>query len=260
MAREIVCRPAYPILIPSDRHNLKYSEEMESRKSMRKILVVEDDIFISEMLCDLLEKNDLISTPAYSGTEALLHLREGDFSLMILDLMLPGKTGEQVLEELRKNSSIPVIVLTAKADKKTTVELLRLGADDYLSKPFDNNELLARIEVQLRRGENSTKEVAGDKLHFKDITLELESYDVSIDNKKVELSKKEFEILHLLIANPNKVFSKSNLYESVWGDEYFGDDNTVSVHISNLRTKLAAVKAGVEYIQTVWGIGYKVKV
>ena len=230
---------------------------------MNKILIVEDDIFINEMLCELLKKNEYNPVPAYSGTEALLHLGNSDFSLMILDLMLPGKTGEQVLEEVRKKSNLPVIVLTAKADKQVTVELLRLGADDYLSKPFDNNELLARIEVQLRRGLNTTTDQVGDKINYKidykDISIDVDGYMASVAGKPIELSKKEFEILHLMISNPNKVFSKSNLYESVWGGDYFGDDNTVSVHISNLRTKLATANPEQDYIQTVWGIGYKLK-
>ena len=226
---------------------------------MNKILIVEDDIFISEMLCELLRKNDYNPIPAYSGTEALLHLGNSDFSLMILDLMLPGKSGEQVLEEVRKKNNLPVIVLTAKADKRATVELLRLGADDYLSKPFDNNELLARIEVQLRRGLNTTNNQVGNKINYKDILLDVDGFVATAAGKPVELSKKEFEILHLLITNPNKVFSKSNLYESVWGGDYFGDDNTVSVHISNLRTKLATANPEQDYIQTVWGIGYKLK-
>ena len=215
------------------------------------------------MLCELLKKNEYNPVPAYSGTEALLHLGNRDFSLMILDLMLPGKTGEQVLEEVRKKSNLPVIVLTAKADKQVTVELLRLGADDYLSKPFDNNELLARIEVQLRRGLNTTTDQVGDKINYKidykDISIDVDGYMASVAGKPIELSKKEFEILHLMISNPNKVFSKSNLYESVWGGDYFGDDNTVSVHISNLRTKLATANPEQDYIQTVWGIGYKLK-
>ena len=226
---------------------------------MRKILVVEDDTFISEMLCDLLRKNEYDPVPAFSGTEALFYLREGGFALMILDLMLPGKTGEDVLEEVRGGSDLPVIVLTAKADKRATVELLRLGADDYLSKPFDNNELLARIEVQLRRGLNTNTDQVGDKINYKDISIDVDGYVATVAGKPIELSKKEFEILHLLITNPNKVFSKSNLYESVWGGDYFGDDNTVSVHISNLRTKLATANPGQDYIQTVWGIGYKLR-
>ena len=222
---------------------------------MKKVLIVEDDTHINEMLCDLLRQNGFEPTAAYSGTEALLNLKSGGFSLMLLDLMLPGKTGEETLQEVRKTSDIPVIVLTAIADKETTVKLLRLGADDYLAKPFDNDELLARIDVRLRLSESAK----GKSLIFGDIVLDLEGFDAKIGGIGAGLSKKEFDILRLLISHPNKVFSKNNLYESVWGSDYMGDDNTISVHISNLRTKLAALNPDREHIQTVWGIGYKMK-
>jgi len=222
---------------------------------MVSILVVEDDIHISEMLCELLQQNNFAPTAAYSGTEALLLLSQGGFSLVLLDLMLPGKTGEQVLEEIRKTSAVPVIVLTARTDKETTVKLLQLGADDYIAKPFDNNELLARIGVGLRHAVPQKPESA--QIIFKDITLDLDGYDAVLSGEKVGLSKREFEILRLMMTYPGKVFTKNNLYESVWGGEFLGDDNTVNVHISKLRAKLNALSPGVEYIQTVWGIGFK---
>ena len=226
---------------------------------MEKILIIEDDMHINEMLCELLEKNGYEAFSAYSGTEALLLLSQGSFSLILLDLMLPGKTGAQVLEAVRPGYNTPVIVLTAKTDKETTVKLLRLGADDYLSKPFDNNELLARIAVQLRRSAHSNATHASSKLCFKDITIDLDGHDAYIDDKKLGLSKREFELLHLMMAHPQKVFTKNNLYESLWGGEFLGDDNTVNVHISRLRTKLSAAKPGQDYIQTLWGVGFKMK-
>ena len=224
---------------------------------MEKILIVEDDIHINEMLCELLSKNGYVTASAYSGTEALLILPQGGFALVLLDLMLPGKTGEEVLSEIRKGQDIPVIVLTARADKETTTQLLRMGADDYVSKPFDNNELLARIDVQLRR--KMKTEEKSQQLQYKDLSLDLEGFDVLANGVKVGLSKREFEIIKLMMTHPKKVFSKNNLYESVWGGDFLGDDNTINVHISNLRTKLAAARPGQEYIQTVWGIGYKMK-
>ena len=222
---------------------------------MKKILIVEDDAHINKMLCELLMQNGFRPTAAYSGTEALLNLKSGGFSLVLLDLMLPGKTGEEVLQEARRTSGAPIIVLTAMADKETTVKLLRLGADDFLAKPFDNDELLARIDARLRLSEG----IKSESLSFGDIVLDLEGFDAKIGGNGAGLSKKEFEILRLLMSHPNKVFSKNNLYESVWGNDYMGDDNTISVHISNLRTKLAKLKPGLEHIQTVWGIGYKMK-
>jgi DNA-binding response OmpR family regulator len=213
---------------------------------------------ISNMLCELLSQNNYEPVAAYSGTEALLILPRGEFSLVLLDLMLPGKTGEEVLEELRGCFDVPVIVLTARTDKDTVVQLLRLGADDYIAKPFDNNELLARMDVQLRRA--SDREIAGEEiLSFRDLTLEINGYDVQVGGCKAGLSKREFEILRLMMCHPKKVFTKNNLYESVWGEEFYGDDNTINVHISKLRAKLAVHSPDTEYIQTVWGIGFKMK-
>ena len=225
--------------------------------SNRKILIVEDDTHISQMLCELLLQNDHEPVAAYSGTEALLLLTHGSFSLILLDLMLPGKTGEEVLAEIRSKSAIPVIVLTARTDTETTVKLLQLGADDYIAKPFDNNELLARIDVQLRRAVPQNQNAT--QLQFKDITLDLDGYDALIGGQKAGLSKREFELLRLMMSYPGKVFTKNNLYESVWGGEFFGDDNTINVHISKLRAKLKAFSPDIEYIQTVWGIGFKMK-
>jgi len=222
---------------------------------MANILIVEDDIYINRLLCELLLQNEYVPSATYSGTEALLLLPQGGFSLILLDLMLPGKTGEQVLQEIRKTSAVPVIVLTANTDKQTIVKLLKLGADDYMAKPFDNNELLARIDVQLRRNLSAAPE--NSQIIFKDITLSLEWYDAMIGGEKAGLSKREFEILRLMMSHPHKVFTKNNIYESVWGAEFLGDDNTLNVHISKLRAKLKALSPEVEYISTVWGIGFK---
>ncbi|MCL2249425.1 MAG: response regulator transcription factor [Oscillospiraceae bacterium] len=222
---------------------------------MDKILVIEDDIHISGMLCELLGQNGYAPVAAYSGTEALLCLPQGGFCLVLLDLMLPGKSGEEVLAEIRSESSVPVIVLTAKTDKETVAHLLRSGADDYVAKPFDNNELLARIDVQLRRVVHGVSPKT--ELRHKDMTLDLDSFDAFINGNRAGLSKREFEILELMMSHPNKVFTKNNLYESVWGGEFLGDDNTINVHISKLRGKLHEISPDAEYIKTVWGIGFK---
>lgn len=225
---------------------------------MKKILVVEDDAYISGMLYDLLTQNRYAVTLAYSGSEALLRLDSETFDLVLLDLMLPGKSGDEVLEELRKKSNINVLVLTAVTDKETTARILRLGADDYLTKPFDNGELLARIDARLRRGSGSvTLHPMNAEVRFKDIILDLDGYDAVLGENRAQLSKREFEILKLLMSYPQKVFTKDNLYESVWGGEFMGDDNTVNVHISKLRAKLHALDPNCEYIQTIRGIGYK---
>jgi len=232
---------------------------MKEGNPVQKILIVEDDAHINNMLCELLGLGGYTTSAAYSGTEALLMLSQESYALVVLDLMLPGKTGDEVLQETRALCDTPIIVITAKADKETTVKLLQMGADDYLVKPFDNNELLARVAVQLRRGTPSSSASTPGKLSFKNLTIDLEGHDAYINGSKLNLSKREFELLHLMMAHPQKVFTKNNLYESCWGGEFFGDDNTVNVHISRLRTKLSTINPTQEYIQTVWGVGFKMK-
>lgn len=218
------------------------------------ILVVEDDTDISNMLIDLLARHGYAGVPAYSGTEALLLADMQTFSLILLDLMLPGKNGGEVLTQLRgKGIVTPVIAVSAMTATPTKVELLQMGAEDYITKPFDNDELIARIQVQLRRQEGA--EAAA--LRQGSLRLDPESLTVTAAGQPVSLTKRELMILRLLLENPHKVFTRANIYESVWGEDFFGDDSTVNVHISNLRTKLGRANPGSEYIQTVWGIGFK---
>ncbi|MCL2019745.1 MAG: response regulator transcription factor [Oscillospiraceae bacterium] len=222
----------------------------------KKILIVEDDVNISNLLCDLLKQNGCLPVQVFSGTEALMRLEnaaDSDFDLILLDLMLPGKTGLEVLTDIRGRIETPVIALTAVADKESVVNLLKAGANDYVTKPFDNAELLARIEVQLRSAKVRTQ-----VLHFREITLDTERFDGFIGDAALGLSKREYEILKLLMENPTKVFTKNNLYESVWRDEFLGDDNTINVHISKIRGKIAKF-TDKEYIRTVWGIGFKME-
>lgn len=221
------------------------------------ILVIEDDSDISNMVCDLLEQNGYNTKPAYSGTEALMAFHN-KIDLVLLDLMLPGLSGELVLQEIRKHSNIPVIGLSAKSDKESTINMLKSGADDYITKPFNNDELLARIEAQLRRyNQVSSNSSESNKLTYKDISIDTETYLVKVGDTPINFTKREFLILELLMKYPKKVFTKSNLYERVWNDEFLGDENTINVHISNIRSKLAKSNPSEEYIQTVWGIGFK---
>ncbi len=221
------------------------------------VLVIEDDADISNMICDLLKQNGYSAKTAYSGTEALMVFDE-KIDLVLLDLMLPGLAGEMVLMEIRKHSNVPVIGLSAKSDKDSTINLLKSGADNYIVKPFNNEELLARIEAQLRRHTRfSSTPVEKNKLTYKDVSINTETYSVQVGQTPVTLTKREFLILELLMKYPKKVFSKSNIYEHVWNDEFFGDENTINVHISNIRLKLAKANPSEEYIQTVWGIGFK---
>lgn len=154
---------------------------------------------------------------------------------------------------------MPVIVISAKSAQDTKIEVLKLGADDFISKPFDTNEVLARIEAQLRRYMIfSNTFVKNNTLVFKDLVLNRETLEVTVRGEKIYLTAREFTILELLMANPSKVFTKANLFEHVWNEEFLGDDNTVNVHISNIRSKLAKINSDMEYIHTVWGIGYKI--
>jgi len=220
---------------------------------MNKILIIEDDVHINSLLHDLLTTHDYSVTQAYSGTEGLMCFGADKFDLILLDLMLPGASGGAVLKTIREKSETPVIILTAISDKEKTVDLLRLGANDYVVKPFNNDELLARMDIWLRQ----KKDELITKLTFKDIVLNIDEIKVYVADTEIHLSKREFGILECMMKRPKKVFTKNTLYETVWQDHFIGDDNTINVHISNLRNKLAKANPDEDYIQTIWGIGFK---
>lgn len=222
------------------------------------ILIVEDDNDINNLLKETLSRASYVCTQAYSGTEALLLLKTQHFDLLLLDLMLPGLSGEEVLSELQQITATPVIVLSAKDSLDSKVELLRAGASDYITKPFNVEELLARVEVQLRihRGENTESEAG--VLVYKDLQLDPQALRASIRGHKLELTKQEFKILRLLVERPRQAFSKQAIYDYAWEEPYIGDDKTINVHISNIRKKIRQHTTE-EYIETVWGIGFKLK-
>ena len=221
------------------------------------ILVVEDDPDINRLLCTILENAGYNCRPAYSGSEAQLWTQQYQYDLVLLDLMLPGLTGEELIRELRRKRTMPILVLSAKAGLADRVNVLRLGADDFIPKPFDNDEVLARVEAQLRRYKEFDRGGSGGQLLTHGaLALDQEGMSVTVDGQPVNLTAREFRILELLMVHPKKVFTREQLYEQVWNGEYMGDDNTVNVHISNLRAKLNKVCKG-EYIKTVWGIGFK---
>ena len=220
------------------------------------ILVVEDDPDINRLLCRILEGAGYACRPAFSGSEAALWAEQYDYDLVLLDLMLPGLTGEEFIARMRKKKTMPIIVLSAKAGLEDRVNVLKLGADDFIPKPFDNAEVLARVEAQLRRYKQFSGGPGGKVLTHGDLVLDRDSVSVTAGGKEVALTAREFEILALLMEHPKKVFTREQLYEQVWGGTYMGDDNTVNVHISNLRSKLAKASPA-EYIKTVWGIGFK---
>ncbi|MDU5261496.1 MAG: response regulator transcription factor [Clostridium celatum] len=226
----------------------------------KKILVVEDDWDINGLLCKILIQNGYEVRGAYSGSEAKMCIEQFEYDLIILDLMLPGVSGEELLNEIRKKNVMPIIVASAKTSAEDKISVLRMGADDFISKPFDINEVLARVEAQLRRYTKfSGKSSISNKLTHKNLELDIDSRQVYVDGNEVNLTIREFDILELLMTNPNKVFTRANLFESVWKEEFMGDDNTVNVHVSNLRSKISKVDNTNEYIQTVWGIGFKLK-
>ena len=221
------------------------------------ILVVEDVPDINRLLCRILTDGGYDVRPAFSGSEAVLWAEQYEYDLVLLDLMLPGLTGEEFIAQMRRKKTMPILVLSAKAGLEDRVNVLRLGADDFISKPFDNAEVLARVEAQLRRYRQfSAPAEAGEVLRLGDLVLDREAVRVTAGGKDVALTAREFEILALLLSHPKKVYTREQLYENVWGGEYMGDDNTVNVHISNLRSKLGKVSDR-EYIKTVWGIGFK---
>ena len=220
------------------------------------ILVVEDDPDINKLLCRILEGAGYACRPAYSGTEAALWAGQYDYDLVLLDLMLPGLTGEELIAQLRQRRTMPIIVLSAKTGLEDRVNVLKLGADDFIPKPFDNAEVLARVEAQLRRYKQFSGPEGGRVLTHGDLVLDKDSVTVTAAGKPVPLTAREFHILTLLMEHPKKVFTREQLYQQVWEGAYMGDDNTVNVHISNLRAKLAKASP-TEYIKTVWGIGFK---
>ena len=226
-----------------------------------KILVIEDDADINTLLKKILERAGYEAETAFSGTEGRLLLKLNTYDLVLLDLMLPGLSGEELLTEIRKTLRMPVIALTAKAGLSDKGNVLGSGADDYITKPFEKQELLARIQAQLRRaGDYSAVQAdasSPQKLTCRDLELYPENHRVLLRGEEIPLTTHEFLLLQLLMANPQKVFSRENLYQSVWNSDFYGEDNAVSVHISNIRKKLTAL-TDEEYIQTVWGIGYKI--
>ena len=228
---------------------------------MSRILIIEDDTDINNMMADALRKARYECAQAFSGTEGLLYIGRDAFDLAVLDLMLPGMNGEELLPQIKAEQNIPVIVVSAKDSIDSKVGLLTSGAEDYLTKPFDIQEFVARVGVQIRRFAGKGEESSGgqsDVLSYRELVLHTDSYTAAVGGRPVELTRQEFKILELLLLHPNKVFSKQDIYDYAWDEIYIGEDKTINVHISNIRKKLKSV-TDEEYIETVWGIGFRLK-
>lgn len=227
----------------------------------QEILIAEDDADISGLLKRILETAGYETRQAYSGTEALLCFEKKQPDLVLLDLMLPGMTGEALLQTLRDGGcDLPVLVLSARAALRDKVALLKNGADDYITKPFEPEEVAARVEAALRRrGRREEGERGEPVFTYKNMKLYPDGRKVLVSGKPLSLTAYEYEILYLFIKNPEKVYSRERLYEQIWKGGYYGENNTVNVHISNLRRKIKEADAGEGYIQTVYGIGFKLE-
>lgn len=229
---------------------------------MASILVIEDNNEIQEILRTLLtEEHEVIQ--AFSGTEGILQFDKGGIDLVLLDIMLPGKNGDQVLQAIRQTSQTPVIMLTALGDKKLISQYLLDGANDYIVKPFDLDEVFARVTVQLRQSgehqsENSRK-TENLLQNFKNIQFDADSFEISSTTETIRLAKKECQILQMLLHYPKKIFTKEELYELIWLESYLPGDNTLNTHLSNLRKKLYQLDPNHEYIETIWEVGVRLR-
>lgn len=225
----------------------------------KKALIVEDDVNIAELLKIYLQKDGFDTQNAYDGKKAVEMAAEFQPDIMLLDIMLPVMDGWQVCREVRKTSQVPIIMLTAKGESTDKISGLEMGADDYITKPFDPKELVARIHAVMRRTDGGEPaEPQGKKLVFDKLIINLDSYELIVDGKKIDTPPKELELLYHLASFPNRVFTRNQLLDEVWVFDYFGDSRTVDVHVKRLREKIEGVSDQWE-LTTVWGVGYKFK-
>ena len=227
----------------------------------KKILIIEDDQAISQMVSDSLSREDYLITAVYDGQEALdVMSREQDFDLILLDLMLPKVDGLECLRVIRLNSVVPILIMSAKGDDVDKALGLGMGADDYISKPFSMIELIARIKALIRRTTNYSTEITNKQEHIitvGDLVVDLNAYTVNKNGENLKLTATEFNIFSLFLNKPKQVFTKEQLYNLVWQAEYVQDMNVINVHIRRLREKIEEDPSNPKYVQTLWGIGYR---
>ena len=224
---------------------------------MKKILVVDDEKSIVKGIKFSLEQDDMKVEVAYDGETALELAKANHYDMILLDIMLPGFSGLEVCQMIREFSDVPIIMLTAKGDDMDKILGLEYGADDYITKPFNILEVKARIKAIFRRNNRNVPEQENQKvIETKGLKIDVDSRRVYIDDKEVNLTAKEFELVYLLVSNPNKVYSREQLLKTIWGPSYPGDARTVDVHVRRLREKIEATPADPKYIHTKWGVGY----
>ena len=224
---------------------------------MKKILVVDDENSIVMGIKFSLEQDDMKVEVAYDGETALELAKANHYDMILLDIMLPGFSGLEVCQMIREFSDVPIIMLTAKGDDMDKILGLEYGADDYITKPFNILEVKARIKAIFRRNNRNVPEQENQKvIETKGLKIDVDSRRVYIDDKEVNLTAKEFELVYLLVSNPNKVYSREQLLKTIWGPSYPGDARTVDVHVRRLREKIEATPADPKYIHTKWGVGY----
>ena len=222
------------------------------------VLIVEDDRNIAELLQMYLEKEGYAASLAFDGQQGLAKFRQDAPDLILMDVMMPGMDGWTLCKTIRAESNTPIIMLTAKSETDDKVTGLKNGADDYITKPFEMKEVLARIEAVLRRSDCAQAATAR-RLTFEKLTIDMDAFELTVDGKKVDTPPKEMELLFYLASTPNRVYTRNQLLDEVWGFDYFGDSRTVDVHVKRLREKLEGVSEKWS-VKTVWGVGYKFEV
>jgi DNA-binding response OmpR family regulator len=234
---------------------------MVDQNEVKQVLIIEDDTEISSVVAVNLESNGIKTEQVHDGLLGLERSKSGEFDLIILDIMLPGLDGISICRKLREeNYNTPILMLTAKIDEIDLVLSLELGADDYMKKPFSMRELLARVGALIRRSEKTVSKIeeeSEEKLQFGDLVVDYTKHQVSVRDKTLNLTVKEFELLDLFARNPGRVFSRSDLLNTIWGYNFEGYEHTVNTHINRLRSKLEIDPSKPKYILTVWGLGYK---
>ncbi len=225
---------------------------------MKRILIIEDDRDIAELERDYLQLNGYKAEIVQDGLQGLKKAVSGRYDVIVVDLMLPHKDGYEIIKEIRKTLEIPVIVVSARSEDIDKIRGLDFGADDYLTKPFSPAELTARIKAHSKRYERlKGPTAASEVIQYKGLEINTASHKVLVNGKEVQLTAKEYELLLFLASNPNIVFSKEHLFDTIWGDEYYGDTATVAVHIQKIRKKIEKNPSNPEYIETLWGSGYR---